>query len=35
MRLKTHGMVYKELCLHESWVDEQGEFSHKYVQLGQ
>jgi hypothetical protein len=22
------------LCLHESWADEQGECSQKYVQLG-
>jgi hypothetical protein len=27
-------MVYKELCLHESWADEHGECSHKYVLLG-
>jgi len=26
--------LYKELCLHESWADEQGECSHKYVQVG-
>ena len=34
--LKIHGMVNKELCLHDSWPDEQGECSHKYmyVQLG-
>jgi hypothetical protein len=32
--INCHGMVYIELCLHESLVDNQGEFSHKYVQLG-
>ena len=32
--LKIHGIIYKELCLHESWADEHGECSHKYVQLG-
>ena len=31
---KIHGMVYKELHLHESSADEQGKCSHKYVQLG-
>ena len=25
---KIHGMVYKELYLHESWADEQGKCSH-------
>ena len=27
-------MVYKELYLHESWADKQGECSHRYVPLG-
>ena len=31
--LKIHAMVYKELCLQDSWADKQGECSHKYVQL--